>query len=109
MFGNVAWFKPTASKLPIPSSLSGWLFYFLWIVAILTPSIVMFFFREQAQVWQGFTWLVLSGSAFGYDVFSVTKDIKKKSELDSLFFIGEDDSHVSTKNYDLNLRNSSHE
>ncbi len=109
MFGNVTWFKPTSSKLPIPTSFSGWLFYFLWIAAILVPSAVMFFFREQAQVWEGLTWLLVSSSAFGYDTYSVVKEIKKKSELDSLFFIGEDDSHVSTKNYDLNLRSSSHE
>lgn len=109
MFGNVAWFRPTSSKLPIPTRFSGWLFYFIWVAAILLPSAVMFFFGEQAQIWEGLTWLLLSTSAFSYDTYSVVREIKKRSEFDSLFFIGDDDSHVSTKNYDLNLRSSSHE
>lgn len=66
-------------------------------------------FRRASSDLEGLTWLLLSSSAFSYDTYSVVREIKKRSEFDSLFFIGDDDSHVSTKNYDLNLRSSSRE
>ena len=106
MFGNPQYFQTKKSIFPKPAKLSGWLFYVLWISAILGPTIAMLAWGQYIQL---LVWLVISVSWFSLDSISTSRQIQRKVELDQLFYVGEEDSHVSTENYDLNLRNSSSE
>ncbi|MEE2642916.1 MAG: hypothetical protein VX768_19970 [Planctomycetota bacterium] len=103
MFGIPDYFKNSASRLPIPGRISGWVFYGLWISAILAPCLILLFMGKPLQTG---IWFLFSSVWFTADTVSTSRRIRRKSEMDQLFFIGEEDSHVSTSKYDLNLRNS---
>lgn len=106
MFGNPDYFKPESKLIPKPRRRSGWAFYVCWLGAIVIPSLCMV---GMGKVIEPIAWFLISTIWFSVDTLVTSRNIKRKAELEKLFFIGEEDSHVSTQNYDLNLRNSSSE
>jgi hypothetical protein len=102
MLGNTEWFR-LPGKIPVPKCRWGWMFYFMWFLTIFTPSTIMAFFREQ--YWESVIWLVISITAFAFDTITLKREIRRQNKLESLFFIGDDDPHVSTKNFDFSMRN----
>ena len=106
MFGNVEWFKANPARLPIPGQIKGWLFYCFWLLAVLVPTIAMLM---RTQFIESGIWFLISTATCVFDVSAVSRQIRRKIEMDQLFYIGEEDSHVSTSNYELNLREPRHE
>lgn len=101
MFGNPKSFQIRSSKLPVPRNFMGWMFYGGWILAILGPAAAMFWMGKLLEMG---IWLVISVVWFSMDLFFTGRRIRRRAERERLFFVGDDDSHVSTGNFELNLK-----
>lgn len=101
MFGNPEYFHKDSKRIPKPAGIAGWMFYGLWFAAIIGPTVAMFLMGKQIEP---LVWVTISGIWFGVDLVKSSRAIRRQRDLDELFYIGEQESHISTTNYDLNLR-----
>ncbi len=57
----------------------------------------------MGKIAESLVWLAFSGGSFAYDHWQTKRQVRKKKEMDSLYFIGEEESQVSTRNYEFHI------
>ncbi|MCA9173923.1 MAG: hypothetical protein KDB14_05490 [Planctomycetales bacterium] len=101
LFGNPTWFKLVQGGLGIiPATRPGWIFAAGWLAAILVPAALLSVCGKglEGLLWVAFSLLLLVRE---------TRQIVHSKRREEVFVIDEntDVTKVTTKNYDLELKN----
>ena len=103
MFGKPEWFREkTVGWGLVPITWRGWVYSLIWSGVIIGPFLVLLC---MMKIPESIIWIAAGIGSLTLDVRSIVKQIRQKNERDSLFYIGdESDSQVSTKNFDLHVK-----
>ena len=104
MFGKPQWFRERKGVLRLtPICWQGWLCWLIWAAIAILPFLLLLAAEKgpEACIWMAAT--------AGFGVWEMRQILAQKRGVatnENVLYIGDDadDSHVATRNYDLNLR-----